>query len=103
MAEAGIPEGRVNQSTTHKDTTDALYLSLYLFSSGSCHFHLSEQNPGLLLKNLGQLGKMSPELQRRIPVETEFGGGEHGLALILLAIAVEDAHGKELFFWGSFL
>lgn len=60
-AETVIPEGRVNQNTTHRGTADALYLSLYLFSSWSCHFHLSAQNPGLLLKNLGQLGKTSAE------------------------------------------
>lgn len=82
-AEVKIPEARVNQNTTHKGTTDALYLSLCLLSNWSCHFHLSAQNPGLLLKNLGQLGKMSAELQRRIPVETEFGVGEHGLTLLI--------------------
>lgn len=100
MAEVGIPEGTVNQNTTHKDTTNALYLSLYLFSSWSCHFHLCAQNPGLLLKNLGQLSKMSAELQR-ISVETEFGVGEHGLTLILLATAVQEAHEKKPGFIGG--
>lgn len=99
-AEVKIPEARVNQNTTHKDTTDALYLSLCLLSNWSFHFHLSAQNPGLLLKNLGQRGKMSAELQRRVPVETEFGVGEHGLTLTILDIAVEEGLGKHngLFF-----
>lgn len=105
-AEVKIPEARVNQNTTHKGTTDALYLSLCLLSNWSCHFHLSAQNPGLLLKNLGQLDKMSAELQRRIPVETKFGVGEHGLnPHNILDIAVEEGLGKNtgLFFQEGFI
>lgn len=100
-AESVIPEGRVNQNTTHKGTTDAFYLYLYLFSSWSCHFHLSAQNPGLLLKNLGQLGKMSAELQRRITVEMEFGVGEHGLTLIYLTLQWRTHMEKTLVFQGA--
>lgn len=41
------------------------------------------------------------ELQRRIPVEMEFGAGDQGLTLVLLDTAVEDVHGKKPGFLGE--
>lgn len=98
-AEVKISGAGVNHTPHTRILTDALYYSLYLLLNWCCHFQLSAQNTHLLLKNLGQLSKMSKswreEYQRRIWGETEFRDGEHSLILILLEITVGGERWKK--------